>query len=95
MSKAVSLPGEWEQQFDRVESDSFVDREYTTPVSVHSATGRRVVVSDVQEPNGFEGWRYLVQVLDPQYGELGLVDDLGTARDVAFDFTDSHAEYSE
>jgi len=89
--EAAAPPGDWKLELEQTESDSFMDREYTKLVFVHPPTGRKVIINDVQEPNSFEGWGFLVHVPDPQYGELDLVDDLRTAREVAFDFMDGHS----
>ncbi|MFB6202451.1 MAG: hypothetical protein ABEI98_10635 [Halorhabdus sp.] len=94
MPETVSLPGKWEQRLERTESDSVMDREYTTLSFVHPPTEQTVIINEVQEPNSFGGWGYLVHVPDPQYGELDLVDDLRTARDIALEFMDGHAEQS-
>lgn len=90
MPELVALPDEWEQTIERSDFDSFMDREYTTVVFVHPSTGQKVIINDVQEPNGFGGWGYLVHVNGPAYGELDLVDDLQTARDVAREFMEDY-----
>ncbi|WP_435065762.1 hypothetical protein [Halobaculum sp. EA56] len=90
MPESVVLPDGWEQTLDRSNFDSFMDREYTTVAFVHSPTGRKVIINDVQEPNSFGGWGYLIHVTDPEYGELGLVEDLQTAREIAHEFMEEH-----
>lgn len=91
MPEPVTLPSGWEQTLERSHFDSFMDREYTTITFVHSPTGRKVIINDVQEPNSFGGWGYLVHVTDPKYGELGLVEDLQTARELAHEFIEEHS----
>jgi hypothetical protein len=90
MPESVVLPSGWEQTLERSHFDSFMEREYTTVVFIHPSTGQKVIINDVQEPNGFEGWGYLVHVTGPEYGELDLVDDLQTAREVAYEFMEKH-----
>jgi hypothetical protein len=90
MPESVVLPDGWEQTLDRSNFDSFMDREYTTVTFVHSPTERKVIINDVQEPNGFGGWGYLIHVTDSEYGELGLVEDLQTAREIAHEFMEEH-----
>jgi hypothetical protein len=90
MPESVELPGDWEQTREQSRYDSFMDREYTTLVFTQSATGQDIIINDVQEPNNFEGWGYLVHVTDPAHGEIALVDDLQTAREVAHDFMNTH-----
>lgn len=91
MPESVALPGGWERTLERSDFNSFMDREYTTVVFSHSPTGRRVIINDVQEPNDFGGWGYLVHVTDPEYGVLALVEDLPAARTVAHEFIEEHA----
>jgi len=90
MAESAALPDGWEQTLERSDFDSRMDREYTTFNFVHSATGQKVIINDVQEPNGFEGWGYLVHVTGPEFGELDLVEDLSTARTVAREFMEDH-----
>lgn len=92
MPETVSLPGSWEQTVERTEFDPFMDREYTTVIFEHAPTDRRVIVNEVQEPNSFGGWGFLVHVTDPTYGELGLVEDLDAARGLAEDFMETHTQ---
>lgn len=91
MPESVALSDGWEQTLERSIFDSYMDREYTTVAFVHSPTERKVIINDVQEPNSFGGWGYLVHVTDPEYGELGLVEDLQTAREIAHEFMEEHA----
>lgn len=92
MPESVPDTGEWELTIERSARDSFVGREYTTIVFAHSPTGQKVMINDVQEPNNFGGWGYLVHVTGPEYGELALVEDLQTAREVADNFMNSYSE---
>lgn len=92
MPETLALPGGWEQTFERAAYDRCMDREYTTLIFEQDSTDREVVVNEVQEPNSFGGWGYLVHVTDPRHGELGIVDDLEAARELAMDFMESHSE---
>jgi len=92
MPGTVALPSGWAQTVDRTEYDRFMDREYTTVVFEHETTGQRVIVSEVQEPNSFGGWGYLVHVSDPAHGQLGLVEDLDTAVGLAEDFMETQSQ---
>jgi hypothetical protein len=86
MQDSESLPEGWTAVTDRTEHQSFIDREYTTITFEHRETGRRVYVNDVQEPNSFGGWGYLVRADGRDHGELGLVEDLESARELAVEF---------
>jgi hypothetical protein len=86
MQESESLPAGWTSVTDRTKHQSFIDREYTTITFEHRETGRRVYVNDVQEPNSFGGWGYLVRADGHDHGELGLVGDLESARELALEF---------
>jgi hypothetical protein len=86
MQESESLPEDWTAVMDRTEHQSFIDREYTTITYEHRETGRRVYVNDVQEPNSFGGWGYLVRADGRNHGKLGLVEDLESARELALEF---------
>lgn len=90
MGPPKALPGDWEQSVDNTEFSSVVGRAYTTEVFTHPAVEWRIIVNEVQEPNSFGGWGYLVHVTDTRHGDLGLVDDLETARERAVDFMAAH-----
>ncbi|MFT4922954.1 MAG: hypothetical protein ACI8XM_002174 [Haloarculaceae archaeon] len=92
MPETLALPSGWTQSVDRSTYDRFMDREYTTVIFEHASTNRRVMVNEVQEPNNFGGWGYLVHVTDPTQGELGLVNDLETAVGLAEEFMESHSQ---
>jgi len=86
MPELETPPGEWERSLEQSEFDSFMNREYTKIVFTHSPTERKLMINDVQEPNSFGGWGYLIHVNSPEHGELGLVEDLQTAKEIALDF---------
>jgi len=86
MQESEPLPAGWISITDRTKHQSFIDREYTTITFEHRDTGRRVYVNDVQEPNSFGGWGYLVRADGRDHGELGLVEDLESARELAVKF---------
>ncbi|MFB6075483.1 MAG: hypothetical protein ABEJ89_10765 [Haloarculaceae archaeon] len=90
MSASEAPPGEWTRTIDRSTFDSFMDREYTTVAFVHSPTGQQVIINEVQEPNDFGGWGYLVHVTDSTDGDLALVEDSRAAREIAREFMDEH-----
>lgn len=92
MPETVELPGGWEQELDRIQFDSFMDREYTTLVFTNSLTEQKLMIHDIQEPNSFEGWGYLVHVTDPKHGKLDIVEDLESAREIAVEFMSGHSE---
>lgn len=86
MAQASSLPDGWQCTRDKTRYHSFMDREYTKIAYENSESGQEILISDVQEPNSFGGWGYLVRVLGPDGGELGLVEDVETARELAIDY---------
>lgn len=90
MAESAALPDGWEQTLERSGFDPRMDREYTTVNFVHAPSGQKVIINDVQEPNGFGGWGYLVHVTGPEFGELDLVEDLSTAQEVAHEFMEDH-----
>ncbi|MFC7139835.1 hypothetical protein ACFQMA_08285 [Halosimplex aquaticum] len=72
------------------ESRPVLNREYTIVTYEHADTGRIVFINVVQEPNGFGGWGYLVRVDGYDYGELGLVEDVESARELAVEFMEEY-----
>ncbi|WP_367176239.1 hypothetical protein [Haloarcula rubripromontorii] len=90
MAESVSLPAGWNCVTDLTRHDSFMDREYTTVTYEQEGTGQRVIITDVQEPNNFGGWGFLVQSDGSDYGELGLVEDIGSARELAREFMEEY-----
>jgi len=65
-------------------------REYTTVTYEQEGTGQRVIINDVQEPNNFGGWGFLVRADGSDHGELGLIKDIGFARELAREFMEEY-----
>jgi len=86
MAESVSLPAGWNCITDQMRYDPFMDREYTTVTYEHEGTGQRVIINDVQEPNSFGGWGFLVRADGSDHGELGLIEDIESARELAVEF---------
>lgn len=86
MAESTSLPTGWNCVTEQTNYDPLMDREYTTVIYEHTDTGRKVFINDVQEPNSFGGWGYLVRADGSDYGELSLVEDIESARDLAMEF---------
>jgi len=86
MAQATPVPDGWQCTRDEARYHSFMDREYTTIAYEDAESNRKILISDVQEPNSFGGWGYLVRVLGPDGGQLGLVEDVETARELALDY---------
>jgi hypothetical protein len=86
MAQTNTTPNGWECTRDETRFDSRMDREYTKIAYQDSTASREVFVSNVQEPNKFGGWGYLVWVRGKGGGELGLVEDLDSARELAIDY---------
>lgn len=72
--------------FDRTVYDSFVDREYTRIGYRRTDGGQELRIFDVQEPNKFGGWGYLVVARGRVAKDLGLVESLEQARELAKEF---------
>ncbi|MFB6254409.1 MAG: hypothetical protein ABEI06_07360, partial [Halobacteriaceae archaeon] len=58
-----------------------------------------VHIHEVQEPKDFEGWGYQVLVEEPRSDksttreeELGIYEDLNTARNKAFEYMENHTK---
>lgn len=67
-----------------------MDRGYTTVPYEHADIGRKVFINDVQEPNSFGGWGYLVRADAFDYGELDLVEDIESTRELAVEFIEEY-----
>ncbi|WP_128906021.1 hypothetical protein [Halorubrum amylolyticum] len=90
MEELATLPAGWDCVTEHTNYDSIMDREYTTVAYEHADTGRKVFINDVQEPNSFGGWGYLVRADGPKYGELGLVEDIESAKELAMEFMNEY-----
>lgn len=77
-----ALPDGWDKQFEKTAYDSGMNREYTR-IAYESEDGIIVRISDVQEPNSFDGWGYLVRTDELGSGPLGLVADIDDAKELA------------
>lgn len=84
MAATKSVPRGWERQSELQYYDSFLEREYTR--IAYSDGERTVYISDVQEPNKFGGWGFLVRVQGGENRQLGLVEDLQDAREIAHEY---------
>lgn len=83
------LPDGWTERFEETTYHDHMDREYTK-VAYESEDGTTVHVSDVQEPNSFGGWGYLIRTDEPGKGSLGLVESLDEAKEVAYSYMREH-----
>ncbi|RKD88654.1 hypothetical protein [Halopiger aswanensis] len=91
MSEHDSLPGNWEQKFDRTIYDPIMNREYTRIAYTHTDQNLTLRITDVQEPNSFGGWGYFVRVNGTEPAELGLVEDLEDAKSIAFEYMEAQS----
>lgn len=82
----VQCPNEWMLDFERTVFDSFMNREYTRLRYIHPSTDQAIRINEVQEPDRFGGWGFLVWIRGSEEGELGLVGDIETAKELAFGF---------
>lgn len=90
MAHQAVLPAGWSIVVDRCEHDSVMNRDYTTLVYEHPSTNQRVYVNEVQEYNTLGGWGYRIHVHGAENGELDLVEDAETAREIAHEFMNSY-----
>lgn len=90
MAESVTQPAGWNCVTEQTRYDPHMDREYTTITYEHADTGRKVFINDVLEPNSFGGWGYLVRADGSDYGELGLVEDMESAKELAVEFMDEY-----
>jgi hypothetical protein len=86
MSVTTAVPDVWEPVHDETRFERHNAREYTRIVYEHESDGQAVRISDVQEPNSFVGWRYLVRATGETTERLGVVGDLETAKERAHAF---------
>lgn len=80
-----SLPDGWQCRFENTTYDGNMDREYTR-IHYVSEDGVSVRISNVQEPNSFGGWGYLVWTDIPGREPLALVEALEAAKEEARSF---------
>lgn len=83
MSVTTAIPDVWEIVLEETRFEGHNAREYTRIVYQHESGDQYVRISDVQEPNRFGGWGYLVRATGETADGLGLVEDLETAQDRA------------
>lgn len=95
MAESAALPVGWSCVTEYTNHDPFMDREYTTIAYEHAETGRNVYINDVHEPNSFGGWGFLVRADGTEYGELGLVADIESARELAVEFMEAYEPSTE
>lgn len=91
MAEAKPQPTGWNLAFETTAYQQFAERQYTRIRYDRSDGEGSVFVHDVQEPNSFGGWGYLVHASGTDGGTLGLVDDLEEATELAAEFMANHA----
>jgi hypothetical protein len=91
MAEAKPQPRGWNLAFESTTYQEFAERQYTRIRYDRSDGEGSVFVHDVQEPNSYGGWGYLVHATGTDGGNLGLVDDLEAAKDLAAEFMTEHA----
>lgn len=94
MALTQRIPSGWELEFEVTYYDGVMERDYTRLEYRHAASGNAVRITDVQEPNSFEGWRYLVRVTGPDHVTLGTVEELEEAKDLALEFMEGYGNGS-
>jgi len=83
MSVTTAVPDVWETIHETTQFEHHNAREYTRIVYEHETGDQAVRISDVQEPNSFVGWRYLVRATGETTERLGIVEDLDAAKERA------------
>lgn len=83
------IPEGWDLVLENESYDSAMGREYTA-IAYASQDETMVRIVEVQEPNSFGGWGFLVWVPGTNGEKLGLVDSLDEAQDIAFSFMEEH-----
>ncbi len=86
MSVTTAVPDVWEVTLEATRFEDYHAREYTRVVYEYADGHQAVRISDVQEPNSFVGWRYLVRATGDTDERLGVVEDLETAKERATAF---------
>lgn len=88
-TQGTTLPAGWNLDLEETTYDSHVEMEFTR-IAYTAADGTTVRIATVQEPNSFGGWGYLVWVGAPSRKELGLVETLPEAGELASSFMRDH-----
>lgn len=88
-TQATTLPAGWDLDLDDTTYDSHVEKAFTR-IAYTATDGTTVRIASVQEPNSVGGWGYLVWVATPSQAELGLVETLPEARELARSFMRNH-----
>lgn len=86
MAKSAQPPAGWQFVDENVTYDGFMEREFTTITYANSAGDTMLRIRDVQKPNKFGGWGYLVWTAGTVHRELGLVSDLDEAKEIASEY---------
>lgn len=84
MAATKTLSDGWKLRNKQQYHDSFLQREYTR--IAYSDGDRTVYINDIQEPNSFEGCRFLVRVLGADNRQLGIVESLSEAEKIAREY---------
>jgi len=87
-AQTASVADGWTLARDAIHT-SRIGREYTR-IAYAADDGTVVRIATVQEPNSFGGWGYLVWTVGSGAGELGLVETLGEATDLAAEYMRSY-----
>jgi len=86
-----ATPSGWTVDRDDTTYDEFVEMEFTR-LAYTASDGTTVRITDVQEPNSFGGWGYLIRTDDPTESDIGLVETLDEAKTIAESFMRSYQE---
>jgi len=84
MAVTKTLPKGWQLRHKQQYRDSFIEREYTR--IAYSDGDRTIYINDIQEPNSFEGWRFLVRVQGSDNRQLGIAENLSEAEKIAREY---------
>lgn len=72
-----------------VTEDSVIEKAFTR-MAYTADDGTVVRIATVQEPNSFGGWGYLIWTVGSDAGELGLVETLDEAKELADDYMQTY-----
>lgn len=82
------VPSGWRLTTDATE-DSVIEKAFTR-IAYTASDGTVARIAIVQEPNSFGGCGYLVWTIGSDAGELGLVETLDEAKELADDYMQTY-----
>jgi hypothetical protein len=85
MAVTKSIPTDWRLVDERTVYDT-TNQAHTSVLYAHDERNQRVRINRVQEPNKFGGWGFLVWTVGEHSDELGIVEDLDGAKELAREF---------